>query len=363
LYPYTTQMAVTLLVPGLIKLPKGFHALQVSSVKRLTTDAVQITLHIPESLRENYQFKPGQHIDLLLAENGSQLRRSYSICSDPGEPLSIGVKALPEGKVSRFLNTETKSGDVLIVSEPRGSFNLNKDASKLMLIGAGSGITPLFSMLKSAIQDSIPVTLLFGNRNSSSIMFKNELAELASAKIIHFLSGEQKEGYEFGRIDRNAIFNLHEHDPSLLMADAYYLCGPEAMVTEVRELLLTLGISKEMIHTELFTAPTAPPDEEIKAPNAFSGKSNIHVKLEGDNYEFEVDANSPELLTAALKAGLDAPYSCRTGICGSCRAKILKGEAIMKANYALTEEELGNGYILTCQALPACNELTISYDD
>lgn len=350
-------------ISELHQLPKGYHLLRVSEIRSLTADAVTIFFEVPKEISERFFFKPGQHLDLLIKLDGEELHRSYSICSGPNEPLSIGVKGIANGRVSQYLNKKIKRGDFILVSEPKGSFILNEKDKKVVLIGAGSGITPLFSIFKNALASSKEVTLVYGNRNEGSIMFRNEIAEIISAKVFHFLSGEQKPGFYHGRINNETLSSLILKDPSILNSDAYYLCGPEAMITEIRKSLESHGVQNKTIHCEYFSAPVNRIENDSDLFESPSGKYRVKVKLDGDKYEFETEADDTVLLDAAKKAGIDAPFSCKTGICGSCRAKIILGSAVMKANYALTEEEISMGYILTCQAQPTCEELTISYDD
>lgn len=341
----------------------GFHSLRVISVRHITADSAMISFEIPEEVKSFYSFKPGQHIELMLYENNEELRRTYSICSGINEPLSIGVKALKGGKVSSFLNSSLSSGDEIMVSQPRGSFVLESAAKRITLFGAGSGITPLLSMLKACAQMSINSTLIYGNKQESSIMFRDEIDGMLADKVYHFLSGEKKEGFAYGRINNETISELILKDRSILDSDDFYICGPETMIADVREILDKFGVSQDKIHFEYFSAPVEKENSDQTTIPTFTGNCKVQVKLEGDKFQFDVVSDGPVLLEAARKAGLDAPFSCKTGICGSCRAKIQKGTVTMKANYALTAEEVEQGYILTCQAQPTSNELSISFDD
>lgn len=345
------------------KLPNGFHLLRVGRVRALTEDAIQIIFEIPDHLKSLFLFRPGQHIDIIVEYEGEKLYRSYSICSGGDEPLSIGVKSMAGGKISNWLKDTVKKGTSLVISEPRGSFILDPVAKEIVLIGAGSGITPLLSMLKHAYKSSQIPILIYGNKTASSIMFIEDIAIYNSKKVYHFLSAEQKEGTYYGRINSDNLSELFKKDVSILQADAYYLCGPEEMIADISSFLINSGVKSTKIHFELFSAPTNISKIETNEEISYSGFCKVLIQFEGDKYSLETNAESKTLLELAIKAGIDAPFSCKTGVCGSCRAKVNFGSAVMKSNYALTDEEVTNGYILTCQALPVSSELLISYDD
>lgn len=345
------------------KLPNGFHLLRVGRVRALTEDAIQIIFEIPDNLKSLFLFRPGQHIDIIVEYEGEKLYRSYSICSSGDEPLSIGVKSMAGGKVSNWLKDNIKQGTSLVISEPRGFFMLDPVAKEIVLIGAGSGITPLLSMLKHAYKSSQVPILIYGNKTVSSIMFKKDIALYNSKKVYHFLSAEQTEGTYYGRINSENLSELFKKDVSILQADAYYLCGPEEMIADISSFLIKSGVKSTKIHFELFYAPTNISKIETNEKISYSVFCKVVIQFEGDKYSLETNSESTTLLELAKKAGIDAPFSCKTAVCGSCRAKVNFGSAVMKSNYALTDKEVTNGYILTCQAIPASSELVISYDD
>jgi len=345
------------------KLPNSFHSLPVNHVRALTEDAIQIIFEIPDDLKSLFLFKPGQHIDIVVEYEGEKYYRSYSICSGVDEPLSIGVKSIAGGKVSNWLKDTVKQGTSLIISEPRGSFMLNPHAKAIVLIGAGSGITPLLSMLKHAYKASQVPILIYGNKTASSIMFKEDIALYQSEKVYHFLSAEQKKGTYYGRINSENLSELFKKEVSIFQADAYYLCGPEEMIADISSFLIKSGVESTKIHFELFSAPINISKIETNEHISHSGFCKVLIQLEGDQYSLEANFESTTLLESAKKAGIDAPFSCKTGVCGSCRAKVKFGSAVMMSNYALTDEEVTSGYILTCQAIPSSSELAISYDD
>ena len=342
---------------------KGFHELRVKSIKKLTAESVKISFDVPEELTKLYNYKPGQYLDIIIPIDANEEHRSYSVCSGNVEPLSIGVKAIPNGKVSKWMNESLHEGESLIVSEPRGNFILDEKAKNIVLIAAGSGITPVLSMAKMLNTESTSVSLLFGNRSEASIMFKDEIDALKNISTYYFLSGEKKEGFRSGRLDKENFTTLIKEQLELLKADAFYICGPEAMIIDIKSTLEFFGVRNDKIHFELFTTPIKMESTSKQAVASFSGKSHVQAILDGEKYSFELDAKGATLLEAADKAGMDAPYSCKGGVCCSCRAKVLKGSAVMKMNYALTDEEVAKGYILTCQAHPTSDELIFSYDD
>jgi ring-1,2-phenylacetyl-CoA epoxidase subunit PaaE len=345
------------------KLPSGFHLLRVGQVRALTEDAIQIIFEIPDNHKYLFTYRPGQHIDIIVEYEGEKLYRSYSICSGDGEPLSIGVKPLAGGKVSNWLKDNVKKGTSLIISEPRGSFMLDPDAKEIVLIGAGSGITPLLSMLKHAYKASQLPILIYGNKTESSTMFFEDITRYQSKKVYHFLSAEQKDGTYYGRINSDNLSELSKKDVSILQADAYYLCGPAEMIADISSFLIKSGVKSTKIHFELFSAPTNISKIETNKKISYSGFCKVLIQFEGDKYSLEMDFEGTTFLESAKKAGIDAPFSCQTGVCGSCRAKVKFGSAVMKSNYALTNEEVTSGYILTCQAIPSSSEIVISYDD
>ncbi|MFN5911320.1 MAG: 2Fe-2S iron-sulfur cluster-binding protein [Bacteroidota bacterium] len=341
---------------------KGFHDLSVSSLHKLTSETVQVTFDVPEELRKAFVYQPGQHLEVIIPIGGKEERRSYSICSETNEPLSFAVKSVENGLVSKWFNEELKAGMQLTVSEPKGSFVLPSDAKNIVAVAAGSGITPIMAMAKAIETHGGNMRLFYGNRTRTSIIFKSVLDGLKNTFTTHFLSAEDAEGFEKGRIDKDTFTQLLKSDLSLLRADAYFLCGPEEMIIATVDVLNFFGVPEKKIHFELFTPPVLMKQEK-ESPNTFSGISHVKVILDGDVTQLDLSAKGKTILEAVEAAGLDAPYSCKGGVCSSCRAKVLIGNAVMTNNYSLTDEEVKKGYILTCQAHPATEELTVSYDD
>jgi ring-1,2-phenylacetyl-CoA epoxidase subunit PaaE len=342
--------------------PKGFFSVRVEEVKKLTDDSVQIVFDLPSDLKSKFQFVPGQYINIAVDINGKSERRSYSICSSKDESLSIAVKAVKDGKVSNWVNDVLRPGDHLWISSPEGNFKLDNQQMNIVCIAAGSGITPILSMIKTMDTKNGTSRLLFGNRYSNNIMFQDEIQSLNSVNSTLFLSGEDKNGFRRGRINKDNLTEVIKEDLDLLKADAFFICGPEGMIKEAKNTLTFFGVPENKVKYELFTVSENSGDGKV-LENDFSGMSHIKVILDDEIAEFDLDAKGKTILTAVESSGLDAPYSCRGGVCCSCKAKVLQGNAVMRMNYSLTEEEIAEGYILTCQAHPASEKVVISFDE
>jgi ring-1,2-phenylacetyl-CoA epoxidase subunit PaaE len=340
-------------------LPKGAHLLTIQNIQRLTKQAVQLTFDVPAALSDKFKFIPGQYLTLAVEVNGEQLRRSYSICSATNEALSIGVKAIKNGRVSNYLN-EISVGAEIIVFEPEGNFIWTPAQKNVVAIAAGSGITPIMSMLKSAgAQTSFQ--LLYGNKSPEESLFLSEILALHNTKTHLYYSQKEVADAQFGRIDETALNDQIKQNLSMLQADAFFLCGPQQLIESAEKTLAFFGVSAQKIHKELFFV------SEVSSPaaavSAFSGKSKVKVMVDGEIAEFEMQGQDKSILELSEKAGLDAPFSCRGGVCSSCRAKVLKGSAAMRMNHSLTDTEVTNGYILTCQAHATSPELIVSFDE
>ncbi len=341
------------------KVPKGFEEASMK-IKRLTDKAVEVVI-IPTDSSQQFSFSPGQYVNVLVNVNGEECRRSYSLCSSPKEGLAIGVKAIPNGKVSNWFNSTAKDGDLIYFSKPEGSFIVPSTAKKLVGIVAGSGITPLLSIAKSKVAD-VEMSLIYGNKTPKDVMFAEELNSIQNLKIQHFYSQAEVEGAKAGRIEESSLMEFIKTDLTILKSDLFLLCGPEALVFSAKKTLNFFGVSDDKIKFELFTAPTLFVKEE-KAESNFKGTSKVKVILDQEVNTMEIQVPGPTILESVDKAGLDAPFSCRGGVCSSCRAKVLDGKASMRVNYSLTDEEVKKGYILTCQAHPETPELTVSFDE
>lgn len=341
---------------------KGFYELAISKVERLTADAVKVTLDVPQNLKETFKFIPGQYINFIIENNGKEERRSYSICSGPNEELAVAVKAIKNGNISIWFNEKAIQGTIVYVSKPEGNFKLSTNAKNIVAFAAGSGITPIVSIAKSISNSDKNLTLFYGNRTTSSIILKEEIKELSHVDVKHFLSAEEKEGFSKGRLDKSTITEAIKQNLDLLKADEFFICGPEQMIIDIADTLKLFGVDKNKIHYELFTTPTLMKSENSEVNSDFKGESNVKVILDGESIEFKLKSDGKPILDILDKQGFDAPYSCRGGVCCSCKAKVLNGKATMKLNYVLTDQEVNDGYVLMCQAHPASEDLTISFD-
>jgi len=338
---------------------RGFHKVKIARIQKLTPDATQITFEITPELKNSFEYKPGQYINLSVLIDNKEERRSYSICSAQNEGLSIGVKEVEGGKVSNYLTRKLKEGDSIEISEPIGSFILSDNSKNIVAIAAGSGITPIMSMAKNHTGEG-RFNLFFGNTKESDIMFKGELESLKNVDVQFYLSKEEKDGFRHGRIDKDQLSDIIKSDLSLLKADAFMLCGPIAMIESSTEVLKTFGVSEKKIHFELFT-PVEKSNEPVVEQNTFKGESTVHITIDHEEEIIKVKDNQ-QILDTGLNEGLDLPYSCKGGVCSSCKALLLKGDVHINMNYVLTDNELEEGYILTCQSQPRSEEIKLTYD-
>jgi ring-1,2-phenylacetyl-CoA epoxidase subunit PaaE len=344
------------------KAHKGFHFLTIQKIEKLTSDSVKVTLDVPADLKSTFQFVAGQYINFVVEVNGKEERRSYSICSGTKEPLAVAVKAIENGKVSIWFNKTAEEGQEIQVSKPEGSFQLKANDKNVVAFAAGSGITPILSIAKSLQDSNGKLKLFYGNRTKSSILFHSELTGLSHVENHFYLSGETVDGFSSGRLDQPAISEIIKQNLDILKSDGFFLCGPEEMIKAGVDTLKLFGVAAEKIHYELFTTPTIMASNTVAEVSNFSGESNVKVILDGEEIEFKLKSNGKPILDILDKEGFDAPYSCRGGVCCSCKAKVLEGKASMTMNYALTDEEVKEGYVLACQAHPASEKLVLSFD-
>lgn len=340
------------------KAPRGFSSVAILSVDRLSPDSVKISLDVPKD--GSFDYIPGQYINVALTIKGEEQRRSYSICSGKNEPLAIAIKEVDKGRVSMWFNREAAAGTEILVSKPEGNFIKPAGAKNCVAIAAGSGITPIMSIAKQ-LEGNGTLRLFYGNKTAADILFKSEIDALQSTTAVYYLSQEENDFCEKGRITKDAFVADIKRDLSILQSDAFFLCGPLEMIENMREALEMFGVAKEKVFFELFTAQTTEATKEDAPSTAFSGKSKITLIMNGDEEVFDLDVKKT-ILEGALSNSIDAPYSCRGGVCSTCKAKITSGTAMMNINYSLTDKEIEDGFILTCQAHPTSSEVTINYD-
>ncbi len=349
------------------------YQLKVSGIVRETEDAVSVCFDVPEELQQAFSFLPGQHITLVHAINGVELRRSYSICAAPYEGLlKIASRRVPNGAFSTFLNEHLQVGDRLLAEPPEGRFWIEiqpSSARQFVFFAAGSGITPILSNVKQLLYEeaNCQVQLFYGNRTTASILFLEELMELKNKYpdrlSLHFiLSKEQLEEEIYnGRLDEDKLILFADHFFNPAEVDAFFLCGPEAMILSLRQALLNLGVSPKNVHVELFGVqlPQAKP-AELKVSE---GVSNIGIRLDGRRFEFRLPYHKESILDAALGQGAGLPFACKGGVCCTCKARLLSGEVQMVRNFGLEPDELKNGYVLTCQSYPITPNVELSFDN
>ncbi|MEV0646496.1 1,2-phenylacetyl-CoA epoxidase subunit PaaE [Phytomonospora sp. NPDC050363] len=358
-----------------VKRRPGFHRLLVTEVLRLTDEAVRVTFAVPPKLRAAFAFKPGQHLTLKLPGTEQDVRRSYSICSTPstlGEEglLRIGVKGVPNGLFSSYANAELRADHTVEVLPPLGHFTTDLDPARTRRYGAiiaGSGITPALSLVASALETEPDSTFLvmFGNRSAGTVMFADELADLKDRfprrlQLVHVLSREpQSAELLSGRMDGERLPRLLDAFAPERSVDEWFLCGPYGLVTGAQKLLAERGYADTMVHHELFFAEEIPePEHGAERPE---GSTEVTVLLDGRASTFTMRRDE-RVLDAALKVRPELPFACKGGVCATCQAKVVDGEVTLARNYALTDADLDAGYVLTCQASPTTDGLTVDYD-
>lgn len=353
-----------------------FHPLTVTEVRRETRDAVVLTLEPPAGQEDAFRFTQGQYLTLRAIIDGEELRRSYSICAAAHEPrLKVGIKKVQDGLFSTWANSEVRPGQVLEAMPPMGSFHVPLDPTArghYAGFAAGSGITPLLSIVKTTLkaEPRSSFSLFYGNRASSTIMFREDLEDLKNEhlqrfSLVHVLSREQQEIELFnGRIDKEKCRQLFAHWLDVASVDAAFICGPQSMMLDVSESLREHGLDQRQIKFELFATAESGRKRRPRA-QAVATRSELcqaTVVLDGRARSFELPKNGPSVLDAALGEGVEAPYACKAGVCSTCRAMLVEGQVDMDANYALEDYEVARGYILACQAYPASDRIVVDFD-
>lgn len=343
-----------------------FHTLSVKEVNRQTDKAVHIIFDVPSEFASEYKFKAGQYLTLETKIDGEEVRRSYSISSEEGKDLGIVVKAIPDGKFSNYVNSVLKKGDIMEVHSAEGKFLLPEqiDDKVFCAFAAGSGITPVMSMIRTLLSQSetAKFVLVYGNKSPEQTIFLQELLSLQKEHpkrfFPEFIYSEAKEdSAKFGRIERSTVNYVIKNKYEGLDISEFYLCGPEPMIEAVTESLVAAGIDKEKIKFELFFSQS-----EGSVEASTDGKTALTVIV--DDEEFELVMNQSDvLLDAILAKNIDAPHSCQGGICSSCVAKIKEGTVEMRKNQILTDDEIEEGLVLTCQAQPTSAKVVVDYDD
>lgn len=355
----------------------NFFPLNVASVAKNTRDAVVVTFDVPEPLQSKFNFRPGQYLTLRTQINGEELRRSYSICAAPGDgQLRVAIKRLNDGAFSTWANAQLGTGQTLDVMPPDGHFTIDFDpanARHYVAFAVGSGITPILSLIKTALETepASTFTLYYGNRASSAVLFREEIEDLknrfmSSFSLVYVMSREQQDIDLFnGRLDGPKVEQLLTQwtDPATI--DVAFVCGPQDMTESVIAALKGKGLQKSQIKFELFGSPTGPRalrtgKEASKAPGA--DMCEVTIVQDGVTRTITIEKNKDNLVDSALARGIEMPYSCKGGVCSTCRCKVIEGEVDMDANFALEDYEVERGFILSCQSFPVSDTLLIDFD-
>jgi ring-1,2-phenylacetyl-CoA epoxidase subunit PaaE len=342
-----------------------FHSLIITKIQKLTADAVAISFDVNNN--DLFQFEAGQYITLKQEVNGEEIRRAYSICSANTEGVTIGIKKVEGGKMSTFLTENAKLGDVLEIMPPSGNFVIKGDKKHIVGICAGSGVTPILSMIKTELakDSTAKFTLIYGNKTQDSAMFSDEIKQLEEKnperlKIHWAFSRERIAGAINGRLDKNNIQQLLNTFIALKSADAYFICGPGELIDNANELLLLNKVNQNNIHFERFTVVEK---EENTSDDTDEIIANVMVSVDGEDFEFTLSNKGQTILDAAMEQGADVPFSCKGAVCCTCRAKVMEGKVTMDANYSLSEEEVAEGFVLGCQARPASANVVVDFDE
>lgn len=353
---------------------KTLHKILVKKIIKETPDTIAVQFLIPPDLSNEFNYKQGQYLSMQFVINGNTYRREYSLCSSPyyDEPLTIASKRVGNGTVSNFLFEKLKEGDVIQSYPPQGKFytELNRNNKKTyFLVGGGSGITPLFSILKSVllVEPNSRVILYYGNLNHSSIIFKKDLDNLSDiykgrVDVYYTLEGHGEDWNGLsGRVNSETLTKIINDSDITLKESEFFICGPAQMMFKINEALEQIGVNKEAIHIEYFSPPKKDSDKTTDNEKEIYSDRKVNVILDDEETIVNVPAGTV-ILDSAIAAGMDPPYSCRSGICTTCRAKLLSGKVYMDVSEGLTDDEIKEGYILTCQSHPLTDDVSVRYE-
>lgn len=349
-----------------------FHTLAVTDLVKETDDCTSIAFEVPSNLEEAYRFLPGQYLTLETEIEGELVRRSYSICSSPldGE-LRVAVKKLEGGKFSTYANDHLQTGAEMAVMTPMGNFTTPIQAGQrqeYVAFAAGSGITPILSLIKTVLltEKESTFTLFYGNRRTDSIIFREQIEGLKNQFLgrlsVHYVMSREHPGSDlfYGHIDSEKCGEFCDFLIDIKAVDHYFLCGPEEMILSVKDTLIEKGAAPETVHFELFTTGAAKKKGPAKKREKFA--SLIEVTIDGNTFAFPHNATDGSILDGALKSGADLPFACKGGVCCTCRAKVTEGKVEMEINYALEHDEVEAGFVLTCQSFPRTDKVAINFD-
>jgi len=353
---------------------KAFHPLTVERIDRETRDSVRIALSVPDEIRSEYAFRPGQHLPFQVTVDGKKLRRTYSICSEQGAwPLEIGVRIQSGGQFSEFAGKSLAVGDTLDAMPPSGRFYVDpdeKNAKDYVGFAAGSGITPILSMVKSVLanEPNSRFLLFYGNRKQSTTMFiedlfalKNQYPERLQLQFV-FSQEEQELPILEGRLDGQKVRELYQHFGRGLRTAAVFVCGPDSMIEDVTETVIDLGLDESKVHSERFGVPRKGSGTKPQIEKSAAGRAIVTVVMDGHKKSFKMQRDADNIVDAAADSGIDLPYSCKGGVCATCRCHVREGKVSMTTNYGLEPWELEKGFVLACQSRPVSDSVILDYD-
>jgi ring-1,2-phenylacetyl-CoA epoxidase subunit PaaE len=354
---------------------KQFHPLKVAAKSNETRDSVRISLDVPDDLRDEFAFMPGQHLPVQIERDGKPVRRTYSICSAEGcWPLEIGVRVQPGGQFSEFAANELEVGDTLDVMPPTGRFHLPQervDGRYHIGFASGSGITPILSIIATVLntEPASRFALFYGNREQNTTMFIEDLFALKNRfperLQVHFVFSREEQEFDIagGRIDADKVAELHRRFCAGDDVDAAWICGPESMIETVTDALVGLGMDENAVHSERFGAPRKSGQPAAAQVDAGKDAARITVIMDGHKKSFDMSPGAANIVDAAAEQGVELPYSCKGGVCATCRTYVRKGEVSMAINYGLEPWEVEKGFVLACQSTPVSDEVLLDYDE
>ena len=353
---------------------REFHPLTVTDIRPETRDSIRIALEIPDELADEYRFQPGQHLPFEIEIDGKKLRRTYSICSaNEQKPIEIGVRIQEGGQFSNFAANDLQVGDTLKAMPPSGRFHVALDpenAKDYVGFAAGSGITPILSMIKSilATEPNSRFMLFYGNRKQSSTMFIDDLYALKNQYMerlqLNFVFSQEEQEFEpmAGRLDGDKVRELYGHFGAGIRCTDCFVCGPDTMIQDVTEALIDLGMHKDHVHFERFGVPRKTGKKPAEKLPKAAEHAEVTVIMDGHRQSFDMERDDANIVDAAADHGIDLPFSCKGGVCATCRCHVRDGEVRMEANYGLEPWEVEAGFVLACQSRPVSESVTLDYD-
>lgn len=353
---------------------RKYHALRVTGLQNETVDSIRVALTVPEEACDEFDFLPGQHLPIQADLDGKRVRRTYSICSVPGQmPLEVGVRIQPGGVFSGFVANDLQVGDELQVMPPFGQFHANIDSGQsktYLAFAAGSGITPILSIMRATLEQEPKsrFLLFYGNRRQRTTMFIDDLYALKNRfperLQLYFLFSQEEQEFEIfsGRLDENKVAELYKTFCVGLEPDEVFICGPDSMNDTVRNALVDAGMGLSGIHIERYGAPRRKEDRKPATKAAKGKQTTVVVIMDGHKKTFEMPADGTSIVDAAADQGIELPYSCKGGVCATCRTHLRRGKVQMETNYGLEPWEVEKGFVLACQSVPVSDKITIDYD-